>query len=306
MTVGAYPLRAPLERLPALFSAAPLDPATALGRLFAADWVDRGAEETAELLGEWRPALALLPEREQRRVALVTLWISALARTAREGDRVERKLERLNRSAFLVAKALAGEPTASPFAALFAAESAARLLPRRALDLLLAEVRGALERPRPADLEEWRARARALGGATAEALLGQEPTAATVDAAAALLRLALLARLPSAIEAGRSHLPLAPEDALSTAPRDERERSPAAAAFVAAEVEDVRAQLLRGARALAEVPLGYRRALAYLVAMALDLVGRIEDRPEEILRRVPQPGWWRRRLYYWRARRTPI
>ncbi len=305
MTVGSLPLAhtgrrtaAPVERLPALFVTTPLDPATALGRLFAAGWRDRSAEEAAALLDSWRPALALLPERERRRAALVAAWVHTLAITAAEGDRPERRLERLNRSAFLLAKALAGEPSASPFAAAFAAESAARQLPRRALDLLLAAARASIAQPRPADLEEWRARARILGGALSEALFGHEPSSATVDTASALLRLALLVRLPAALAKGRSHLP-ASEGAGGS-------RSETSAAMVAAETADLRAQLLRGARALGEVPLGYRRALAYLTAAALDLVGRVEDRPEELLHRAPQVGWWRRQIVLWRARRTPL
>jgi hypothetical protein len=314
VTIGSLPLEpaagrrafAPVERLPALFATAPLDPATALGRLFAADWSDTSDEATAELLGSWRPTLALLPERERRRAALFALWARTLSVTAGEGDRVERRLERLNRSAFLLAKALAGEATASPFAARFAAESAARHFPRRALDLLLAEARAKIAQPRPVDLEDWRARARALGGACAEALLGQKPSGATVDAATALLRLALLVRLPAALANRRSHLPVLAVETAASGGAGDSDPDEATAELLAAEVGEVRAQLLRGARALAEVPLGYRRALAYLSAAALDLVGRVEEHPAMLLRSAPKVGWWRRSLIEWRERRTPI
>jgi len=291
----ARPAPPPAERLPALLQPTPIDPETALGRLFAASWRDQSLERCTALLGPWAPALALLPERERRRAALVAAWFEALWSTAREGDRAERRLERVNRSAYLVARALAGEPGGAPFALCFAGESAARAFPRRALDLLLAETRALVLAPRDADLAAWNARARALGGALAEAIFGREPSPATVDAAAALLRLALLARLPVALAAGRSHLPgPAPADVAETV------------AAIAGEAAEVRAQLLRGARALAEVPLGHRRALEFLSASALDLVGRIEVNPAELLERSPHVGWWRRRLMVWRARRTPL
>jgi hypothetical protein len=288
---------APLvERRPALFEPGPLEPASALGRLFGAEWIDRSEEEAAALLGDWRPALGLLPRRERRRAALLALWLAALRATAREGDPAERRRERLNRSSFLLAKSLAGERSASPFAALLAAESAARTVPRRALDLLLADARAGLDGAPPPVLALRRARAELVGGATAEALLGHEPSPAIVDAAAALLRLALLARLAQGRSERAPLLPLAPPGA-----------EPAAlVAAVLGEAADVRAQLLRGARALAEVPLGYRRALAYLTTAALDLVGRIEEHPAELLRRPPRAGRLRRLFTLWRARRIPL
>jgi hypothetical protein len=113
--------------------------------------------------------------------------------------------------------------------------------------------------------------------------------------AAALLRLAFLARLPAALARGCCHLPGA---AAGTG-------RPSADA-VAAEAADVRAQLLRGARALADVPLGHRRALEFLSASALDLVGRVEVHPAELLEQAPRVGWWRRRLLVWRVRRSPL
>jgi len=295
--------------LPDLLSEQPLDPVTALGRLFApapdvaaaaalGRWV-AGAPE--RLLGELADAARLLPAHERERAAILAAWAEALVATAGERDDAQQRLARLHRSAYLVARALGGEPSPSPFVRAFVAESQRRSFTRSALDALLEAARAVLAEPRAATRGDWDRRAQALAGAFAAALLGAEPTPAALDAAAALYRLGCLRALPGALAAGRTCLPLAdlPE------PLQYRSREELAAA-IAAECESVRPLLLRGARAVAEAPLTFVRPLAFLLEVGLQLLSEIEVHPQALLDRQPRLGWWRRRRATWRARRERL
>lgn len=303
MTVGTLPLdAAPRElhlRRPALFSSEPLDPSTALGRLFALDGAasDRFSghvlvEIARRRLGELAPALELLPRRERERVGVVAAWLDAIFATGCEHDLPAERRERLDRSAFLVARALAGETVDSPFAQRFAAESARRAFGRRALDGLLAEARQRIDAP-GADIAVS-ASALRLGAAAAEALVGDEPSAATVDAAGALLRLSRLARVPAAVAVGAFPLIFGSDAAASVELRT---------AAVAEECDAIHQLLLRGARSIGDVPLTFRAAIAGAMALALRLLGRIESQPAALLARPIRLGRLERIWTLWRVRR---
>jgi phytoene/squalene synthetase len=287
----------------------PIDPRTALGGLFApafeyADEIAIGrrvAEAPRRLLAELADGLALLPQRERERVAILIAWVEALMATAEEDDAAELRLARLNRSAYLLARSLAGEPSDAPFVRAFAAESARRSFTRPALDALLAVARHAVERPRPTTREELDRRARALASAFATAVVGADPGPEAEAAATAIHRLLALRRLPRQLACGRSCLPVA-----DLAEPLQFRRDDEIAAAVAAECESIRPLLLRGARALAEVPLTFRRPLAYLLSAALDLLGQIEVHPEAVIRREPRLGRWARAATLWRIRRQPL
>jgi len=292
---GGFSVRRPL-----LFEARPLDPASILGALFSPSTPGVEAQDDATALlapvqrrlGELSPALMLLPPRERERATVLGVWADALFVTAVEGDRPEKRLERLNRSAFLLARALAGERVEAPFAERFAAESARRPFGRRALDLLLAAsretVRSPLTRIDPSS-PRWCERSRQVAGAIAEALLGLEPTAATVDAAQGILRLLRLAAAPPAGDGSGS--------ASDRAGR---------AALIAAESEAIHPLLLRGARAVGEVPLTFRRALAGLLTLGLQLLGEIESHPERLLAKAPRLGRFGRAWTLYRIRRDKL
>jgi hypothetical protein len=311
VTAGAIPVAARLARpgAAALLADRPIDPATALGRLFApahevaAEVALAGAIHQAprRLLGEGADALVLLPSRERERAATLAAWFEALDATAREADPVENRLARLHRSAYLLARGLAGEPSDAPFVRAFAAENERRSFTRPALDTLLAAARRAIERPRAAHAVEWEARLAEAGGAFATALAGTAASAATIEAVGALARLRVLAELPVELAAGRCRLPL---EALPE-PLHYRTREEVAAA-ITAECDALRPQLLRGARALAEVPLTFRRTLAWLLSTGLDLLGRIEVHPEALAVAPARLSWWTRHATLWRIRRQPL
>jgi len=189
----------------------------------------------------------------------------------------------------------------SPFALCFADESARRLLPRRALDSLLAAARHAVRDPQVATPADWEVRTRSLAEAAAEALLGLAPTASTVDAAAGILRLVRLLDVPTAIASRRFHLPLEGTD--SVCPGD-----PVAAmtAAVADECEAVHQLLLRGARGVGEVPLTFRSSLAAALALSLRLLGHVEQNPERLLRRPVRLGRLESFWTLFHLRRQPL
>ncbi len=313
MTVSAVPLATPValgrRSVPELLADRPIDPATALGRLFApagdvASEIALGryvAAAPRRLLGELEPAAFLLPPIERERAAILAAWVEALLATAGEPDPIERRLARLNRSAYLLARALAGEPSDAPFVRSFAAEAQRRTFTRGALDALLAVARRRAERPRAETRAEWEAFALELGGAFATAVTGTEASPSTVEAAAALHRLLALCALPRDLATGATQLPVAE----LPAPLQYRTREEIAAA-AATECDAIRPVLLRGARALGEVPLTFRRPLAYLLSTALDLLGQIEVHPAALVTREPRLGWWTRRLTLWRIRRQPL
>lgn len=303
LALGAPALRL---RLPAVLSREPIDPTTALGRLFAPDTavpVRRGAAPSAAArqLGPLAPALRLLPRRERERAETLAAWGAALFATAREGDRAERRLVRLHRSAYLVARALAGDPVPAAFARRLAAESARRTLPRAALDALLATARREIETPIGSTPADWEARTRELAAAIAEAMLGAPPTAPTVDAAAGLLRLARLLGVPAELAARRFHLPIeAPPSA------DGLPDATALATAVTEECEAIHPLLLRGARGVGEVPLTFRRGLAAALALGLRLLGRLEAHPGDLAVRAPRLGRLAAAWLLWQIRREPL
>jgi phytoene/squalene synthetase len=303
---GAPPLTLPLPgglvvRRPALFDPSPLDRSTALGVLFDPSWRDEtrrpAARATRRLLGPLGPAFDLLPSLERRRAATLAVWIESLFANAREGDRVDRRIERLHRSAFTLARALAGERSAAPFAQRFADEARRRSFPRHSLDGLLAEARAAIRQPIASTPEEWEIRSRALSAVIAEALVGEMPSPATIEAANAFVRLIRLTRIPVDSAAG-FHLPVESPPTFSGAPPRE-----AMIAAISEECEEIHRMALRGARALGEVPLTYRTTLSAMLALGLRLLGKIEAHPGAFLEGRVRLGRVERAWTVWRSRR---
>ena len=159
--------------------------------------------------------------------------------------------------------------------------------------MLLAEARRGIERAGLATDDE--AALLRVGAAAAESLIGEAPSASTVDAAAALLRLAHFVRLPAAMAVGLFPLPLH-ESAASG-------RDQARIAAIAAECDAIHQMLLRGARCIGEVPLTFRAAIAGATALALRLLGRIEAHPGALLSRPVRLGRLERIWTLWRVRR---
>lgn len=298
----------PSNERPSLFTDRPWDPGTALGSWLgpagapAEEELERRACETAAAaFGPLSAALRLAPDRERRRFELLFAWTAALLATANEPDSAEQRADRLNRAAFRLARGLAGEADDSAFLALLVAEARRRAFGRRPLDALFAAARAGVAAPRPATAGDLETRAQEVSGAFLEALFGAPPSAAAIDAGAGLLRLSRLGRLAVHHASGRSPLPA---DEL-TEPLRYRSDDEIAAA-VTAECERLHPLLLRGARAVAEVPLSFRRPFVFLLPLSLEAAAAIEERPLVVARRAPSLSGWSCRRAYWRARFAPL
>jgi phytoene/squalene synthetase len=297
---------------PALFDRPNWSAESPAGRLFSA--LDPAGDESAlrriclrtaeQRAGVFAGALTLLPEREQERAAVLLALVDALFATASGPGDVESRIADLDRIAFAIARALRGESGGAPgenFARRFGAESRRRGFTRQALDDLFDAARVSARRRRPEKPEELETRAHFLSEAFITALFGVEPTPAVVDLGAGLLRLLSLQSLAAELRA--LHCPL-PESELAE-PVQYRTPEEIGAAVVR-ECAELRKLLLKGARAAGEVPLSFRRPVAYLLPVALSLLGLLEDRPPELARRTPTVGKWALRRAYWRARFTPL
>lgn len=295
---------------PAIFERPNWSADSPAGRLFS-----RGGEpgEDAKLLhaclraaseraGDFSPALELLPAREQERAVLLLTLADVLFATATGAGTPEARIDDLDRIAFAIARGLRGEGGTEPsFVRRLAAESRRRGFTRQALDDLFDSARGSARQRRPGTPEALALRAQSLSEAFATALFGAPPTPAAIDLGAGLLRLLALQSL--AADLRELHVPL-PESDLPE-PVQYRTADEIGAA-VARECGDLRQLLLRGARAAGEVPLSFRRPVAFLLPVALSLLGLLEDRPPELVRRRPTVGKWTLRRAYWRARFTPL
>lgn len=305
--VVAGELARPRDR-PTLFESPTWSAESATGRLFAL--TDEAAcrrhclELATTRLGDFALALTLLTDRERDRATLFLALADALfdvAASPAEGDDPERRIDDLNRIAFQIARSLRGEPTEALFVRLFAAESRRRAFTRSALDELFASARIAARAPRPENGVDLEVRAHRLGEAVATALLGAEPSPAVVELAAGVLRLARLQRLQVDLARGRSWLP---KDELAD-PLQYRGADEISVA-VTRECVSLHHLLLRGARAVGEVPLTFRRAVAFTLPAAIAILGLLEERPRSVARAVRRVGGWKLRVLHWRARYTPL
>jgi hypothetical protein len=302
--LAQLPIAAPRER-PAIFGRPTWKPESLAAKLFESsdeELCRRRVDEIAESrLGDFARALTLFTERERARLALLVAFLDALTDIARADVSPAERIDNLNRVAYRTARALRGEPTPSAFLRLFAAEARRRSFTRHALDEVFASARTAAASPRPESGAELDVRARELGEAVATALLGAAPTPAVVDLAAGLLRLGALQRL--SLELARHTAPL-PESELAEPVQYRTEDELAAA--VSRECGALHNLLLKGARAVGEVPLTFRRPVAFALPVAIALLGLIEERPRAIARGVRRVGTWKLRLHHWRASYTPL
>ncbi|MEO8276114.1 MAG: squalene/phytoene synthase family protein [Thermoanaerobaculia bacterium] len=305
---AATPRRSSRER-PAIFERPNWSPESAAGRLLARP---PGANDERALLrdcariavqrlGGFARVLDLLPAREQERAVLLFALVDLLFATARGAGTEAARVTDLDRIAFVMARALRGEPVEELFARRLAAEARRRSFTRQALDDLFDAARRFASRPRPETCAAQAAHAQQISEAFATALLGGEPTPAVIDLGAGLLRLATLCDLPNELREQRCSLPAAelPEPVQYRTPDE-------VGAVVGRECMELRKLLLKGARAAGEVPLSFRRPVAFLLPAALSLLGLVEDRPPELARRAPKLGGWTVRRAYWRARFTPL
>jgi phytoene/squalene synthetase len=254
-------------------------PSTAAGAASAKPAGDLAAELTREALGDFAPALLLLPATERERVRALLAYACTLLTCAGEHGMEGERLARIGRWEADLDRALDGAAGEQPPICLrMARENARRRWPLDALDELAACARRRVLRPRPAtaaDAEvESRNLARAAGGALLEASLNAEVN----GFAGALIRLHTLQHLGAALARGRFPLP---EEEVQD------HQGEALGAAVQRECARLRPRLLRAPRGLVDLPAAYRRAGVFSLLAALRLLSEIEEAGAGVLTAPP-------------------
>jgi hypothetical protein len=244
------------------------------------------AEITRNLLGDFAPALVLLPNDDRQRAQALLAYAFTLFDFARQRGVEGERLAQINRWEFTLEMALAGQPVGQPVFVRMAREQQRRAWPVDALDEIAACARRRATRPRPATAEDADAGAERLARAVATALLGTAPPGEVDAFAGALVRLRSLQALGSEVEGKRNPL------AVSEMPDDWSDDPNPQRLFEAArrECQRLRPRLLRAPRGLLELPKGYRRAAVFCLLASLDLLTRIEEGDETLLHTPPQLG----------------
>lgn len=244
------------------------------------------AEVARNLLGDFAPALVLLPAYDRQRVQTLLAYTFTLFDFARQRGVEGERLAQINRWQFTLETALGGQPVGQPVFVRMAREQRRRAWSADALDEIAACARRRATRPRPATPEEADADAERLARAVATALLGQEPPGEVNAFVGALVRLRSLQSLGSEVQGKRNPL------AVSEMPDDWTGDPSPQRLFEAAQREclRLRPRLLRAPRGLLDLPAGYRRAAVFCLLASLRLLTRIEDGDAGLLQTPPQLG----------------
>ena len=256
------------------------------------------AEITRHLLGDFAPALLLLPGTERRRSQALLAYACTLFDFARQRGVEGERLAQINRWEFTLEAALSGQRVGQPIFLRMARENERRRWPVDALDELAACARRRATRSQPSTIADAEVEALSLGRAVAAALLEKSLNAEIDGLASALVRLWSLQHLSEEIDRKRCPLPVSEvqeqeegrfnPDQLREATRRECER--------------LRPRLLRASRGLVDLPQGYRRAAVFSLLAALRLLTEIEDENRDVLAAPPRLGVGSRIGFLLRAR----
>jgi phytoene/squalene synthetase len=244
------------------------------------------AEITRNLLGDFAPALLLLPAGERRRVQALLAHAATLFDFARQRGVEGERLAQINRWEFTLEAAFAGQPVGQPIFLRMARENERRPWPADALDELAAGARRRAMRACPATVAEAEVDALGLGRAVAGALLEKSLNAEIDGLASALVRLGALQRLGEEIDRGRCPLPASEVAEEGNGKFDPVKLLEA----VSREGRRIRSRLLRAPRGLVDLPAGYRRAAVFSLLAALRLLTEIEDPGTKLLETPPHLG----------------
>ena len=244
------------------------------------------SEVARNLLGDFAPALVLLPLFDRQRAQALLAYAFTLFDFARQRGVEGERLAQINRWEFTLEAVLGGQPVGQPVFVRMAREQRRRAWPAEALDEIAACARRRATRPRPATPEEADADAERLARAVATALLGSAPPDEVNAFAGALVRLRALQSLGSEVQGKRNPL------AVSEMPDDWTGDASPQRLFEAAQREclRLRPRLLRAPRGLLDLPAGYRRAAVFCLLASLRLLTQIEDGDAGLLQTPPQLG----------------
>lgn len=248
------------------------------------------AEIARNLLGDYAPALLLLPVYDRERVQTLLAYTFTLFDFARQRGVEGERLAQINRWQFTMESVLTGEPVGQPIFVRMAREHRRRAWSPEALDEIAACARRRATRARPATVAEADADAERLARAVASTLLGKAPPGEVSAFAGALVRLRALQSLGTEVAGKR--IPLA----VSELPDDwgpDGELRPSPQSLVEAaqrECGRLRPRLMRSPRGLIDLPAGYRRAAVFCLLASLQLLTQIEEGDADLLKTPPQLG----------------
>jgi phytoene/squalene synthetase len=253
------------------------------------DFDEEKAEELCagiarHLLGDFAPALLLLPGTERRRAQALLAYTYGLFDFARQGGLEGEKLAQINRWEFTLEAAFAGERTGQPVFLRMARENERRRWPVDPLEDLATAARRRALRRRPATVADADVEALSLGRSVAAALLEKSLNAEVDGLASALVRLGALQRLGEETAGRRCPLPASEVEEGEDGCLD-------LARLLAAtrrECPRIRSRLLRAPRGLVGLPHGYRRAAVFSLLAALRLLTEIEDPETDLLKAPPR------------------
>ncbi len=237
------------------------------------------ATTARELLGDFAPALLLLPATERTRVRTLLAYAGALLACAVQPGLECERLTQINRWEAALERAMAGGGGLPPLCARMARESSRRRWPADALDELTACARRRTLHRRPATAADAEAEARSLARAVVGALLEGHLNAEVNGFAGALIRLRALQGLGAALARGDSPFPA-----------DEHRGSVELVDAIGRECARLRPPLLRAPRGLVELPAAYRRAGVFSLLAALRLLSEIEDAAPRLAAAPPHLG----------------
>lgn len=260
------------------------------------------AEITRNLLGDFAPALLLLPVYDRERVQTLLAYTFTLFDFARQRGVEGERLAQINRWQFTMESVLGGQPVGQPVFVRMAREQRRRAWSPEALDEIATCARRRATRPRPATVEEADAEAERLARAVAATLLGKAPPGEVSAFAGALVRLRALQGLGAEVQGKRiplavSELPddFGPDGELRPGPRNLVEAAQR-------ECGRLRPRLMKAPRGLIDLPAGYRRAAVFCLLASMQLLTQIEDGDARLLETPPQLGVMARLALLARAR----
>lgn len=250
------------------------------------------------MLGDFAPALLLLPALDRQRIQALLAYTFTLFDFARQRGAEGERLAQINRWQFTLEAALTGAPVGQPVFVRMAREQRRRAWPPEVLDEIAACARRRATRSRPATPEEADDGAQRLAQAVATTLFGLPPDSEVSRFLGALVRLRSLQTLGSELDGRRNPLPL------SEMPEEWQTSMTPGKIVEAAKREcgRLRPCLLRAPRGLLDLPSGFRHAAVFSLLAALHLLTKIEQSGEELLGTPPQIGILTRLALLARAR----
>jgi phytoene/squalene synthetase len=256
------------------------------------------ADIARHLLGDFAPALLLLPGTERRRAQALLAYTGTLFDFARQRGVEGERLAQINRWEFTLESALSGQPVGQPIFLRMSKENERRRWPVDALDELATCARHRATRAQPSTVADADVGALSLGRAVAAALLEKSLNAEIDSLASALVRLWSLQHLGEEIDRRRCPLPASEVTEGHDGHFDPRQLRDS----TRRECQRLRSRLLRAPRGLAGLPDGYRRAAVFSLLAALRLLTEIEDEDRDLLKAPPRLGMGSRIGFLLRAR----